>query len=150
MHPIQKKAGSLAAFLPAFPLLVAAAFWHAGAQADEAAPVQSYNAVVAAYKADPQQAASKYTQKRLAFSGRVMRMGSDAGTTYFGAVTDDGAQFDTHFAVSDQEALKPKFTGQKMTPFQLSSSLVFECLNEGFQASALVPSPKLVQCRLVK
>jgi hypothetical protein len=150
MHPVQKNTGKLAAFLPAFPLLMAAALLQSPAHADEPAPVRSYTEIVAAYKANPQQAASKYTQKRLAFSGRVMRMGGDPGTTYFGAATDDGAQVDTRFEVSEQEALKPKFKDQKMTPFQFSSNLVFECLNEGFQASALVPSPTLVQCRLVK
>lgn len=147
---MQAIAGRLAAFLPALSMLAAAALWHGSAQADDAAPVQSYNDIVNAYKANPQHAGTKYTQKRLAFSGRVMRMGSEAGGTYFGAVTDDGAQFDTHFEVGDQEALKPKFKDQKMAPFQLSSNLVFECLNEGFLATALVPSPKLTHCRLVK
>ncbi|MFM9928020.1 hypothetical protein VLK31_33970 [Variovorax sp. H27-G14] len=147
---MQKITGRLAAFIPAVALLAAAAFWHGKTRADDAAPVQSYNDIVAAYKTNPQQAATKYTQKRLAFSGRVMRMGSDAGGTYFGAVTDDGAQFDTHFEVNDQEALKRKFKDQKMTPFQFSSNIVFDCLNEGFLATALVPSPKFTHCRLVK
>jgi hypothetical protein len=147
---MQKNAGRLAAFLPALSLLAAAALWHGTAQADNAAPVLGYNDIVAAYKVNPQQATARYTQKRLAFSGRVMRMGSEAGGTYFGAVADDGSQFDTSFEVSDQEALKPKFKDQKMTPFQFSSNLVFECLNEGFLATALVPSPKLTHCRLVK
>ena len=147
---MQKNTGRLAAFLPALPLIVAASLWHGNAQADNAAPVLSYGKLVEAYKANPKEAAAKYTQKRLAFSGRVMRMGSSADTTYFGAVADDGAQFDTQFEVSDQEALKPKFKDHKLTPFQPSSSIVFDCLNEGFLATAMVPSPKLTQCRLVK
>lgn len=147
---MQKNTGRLAAFLPALPLLVAASLWHGNAQADNAAPVLSYGKIVEAYKADPKEATARYTQKRLAFSGRVMRMGGGADTTYFGAVADDGAQFDTQFEVGDQEALKPKFKDQKMTPFQASSSMVFDCLNEGFVASAVLPSPKLTHCRLVK
>lgn len=140
------------AFLSALSVLAAASFWHGKAQADEpeAAPVVAYSQIVAAYKANPQEAAAKYTKKRLAFSGKVMRMGGDASTTYFGAVADDGSSFDTSFDVGDQDALKPKFKDGKLTAFQLSSSFVFECLNEGFLASALVPSPKLVNCRAVK
>lgn len=133
-------------------LLATASFWHgtAGASEPQAAPVVTYSQIVAAYKANPQDAAAKYTKKRLAFSGKVMRMGGDAGTTYFGAVADDGSSFDTSFDVADQDALKPKFKDGKLTAFQMSNSFVFECLNEGFLANAMVPSPKLVNCRAVK
>jgi len=147
---MQKNSGRLAVLLSALPLLVAASFWHGNAQADNADAALSFSKVVDAYKANPKDAAAKYTQKRLAFSGRVMRMGSEADGTYFGAVADDGERFDTHFDVADQKALLPKFKDQKMAAYQPSTSMVFECLNEGFVATALIPSLKLTHCRLVK
>ena len=68
-----------------------------------------YGAVIEAYTQDMAAAKTKYDGKRLVFVGAVIRMGSDPGGTYFGALTKDGEQFDTHFDVADQDALKPKF-----------------------------------------
>src|SRR5689334_21853920 len=79
-----------------------------------------YGAVIEAYTKDMAAAKTKYDGKRLVFVGAVIRMGSDPGGTYFGALTTDGEQFDTHFDVADQSALKPKFPGGEIKPFMSS------------------------------
>jgi 4-hydroxyphenylpyruvate dioxygenase-like putative hemolysin len=119
---------------------------HAHAAEAEAIAVK-YDEVVAAYAADAAAAAAKYEDKRLVFTGVVMRMGSESGGTYFGAVAEDGSRFDTHFQVEHQEALKAKFEGGQVVPFVPSVSLVFECVNEGLVGSA-VPGLKLGRCRV--
>ncbi|WP_057918354.1 hypothetical protein [Lysobacter antibioticus] len=108
--------------------------------------VLSYNEIAAEYAANPEAAGKKYDGRRLAFSGQLMRMGSEPGGTYFGAIAEDGAMFDTAFEVSEQEALKAKFEGNEIQPFQKSSTLVFECMNEG-QVGTVVQGLKLSKCR---
>ena len=147
---MQKNTIKRTVVFPAISMFVAASIWHGTVQAAESVTVLSYNKVVEAYQAHPKDAAEKYTKKRLAFRGKLMRMGSDPDGKYFGAMTDDGARFDTFFEVSDQAALKSKFKDQKIVAFQPSDSLVFECLNEGFLDKALVPSPRLTNCRLME
>jgi len=87
------------------------------ASAAESAIDAHYGAVIEAYTRDMAAAKTKYDGKRLVFVGAVIRMGSDPGGTYFGALTTDGEQFDTHFDVADQAALKPKFPGGEIKPF---------------------------------
>ena len=108
--------------------------------------VLSYNEIAAEYAANPEAAGKKYDGRRLAFSGQLMRMGSEPGGTYFGAIAEDGAMFDTAFEVSEQETLKAKFEGNEIQPFQKSSTLVFECLNEG-QVGTVAQGLKLTKCR---
>jgi hypothetical protein len=111
--------------------------------------VLSYSEIAAEYAANPQAASKKYDGRRLAFSAQLMRMGSEPGGTYFGAIAEDGAMFDTAFEVADQEALKAKFEGNEIKPFQKSSTVVFECTNEG-NVGTVVQGLKLGQCRVTK
>ncbi|WP_321940682.1 hypothetical protein [Burkholderia cepacia] len=107
-----------------------------------------YGAVIEAYTQDATAAKSKYDGKRLTFVGAVIRMGSDPGGTYFGALTADGEQFDTHFDVADQDALKPKFPGGEIKPFVTSTAFRFSCVNEGYIDAPVLPGLKLAHCRL--
>ncbi|MCA8002670.1 hypothetical protein [Burkholderia metallica] len=107
-----------------------------------------YGAVIEAYTQDMAAAKTKYDGKRLAFVGAVIRMGSDPGGTYFGALTADGEQFDTHFDVADQTALKPKFPGGEIKPFVTSAGFRFSCVNEGYVDAPVLPGLKLSHCRL--
>ncbi|KVR35735.1 hypothetical protein WK13_17550 [Burkholderia ubonensis] len=120
------------------------------APADEPAIDMHYGAVIEAYTKDMAAAKAKYDGKRLTFVGAVIRMGSDPGGTYFGAVTTDGAQFDTHFDVADQDALKPKFPGREIKAFTASGNLRFSCLNEGYIDAPVLPGLKLTHCRLAE
>ena len=90
--------------------------------------------MIEAYTQDMAAAKTKYDGKRLVFVGAVIRMGSDPGGTYFGALTKDGEQFDTHFDVADQDALKPKFPGGEIAvrhvggvPLQLRERRLYRC-----------------------
>ncbi|MEB2611030.1 hypothetical protein SB461_31530 [Burkholderia cenocepacia] len=114
----------------------------------EAAIDAHYGAVIEAYTQDMATAKTKYDGKRLTFVGAVIRMGSDPGGTYFGALTADGEQFDTHFDVADQDALKPKFPGGEIKPFVTSSAFRFSCVNEGYIDAPVLPGLKLSHCRL--
>ena len=107
-----------------------------------------YGAVIEAYTQDMAAAKTKYDGKRLTFVGAVIRMGSDPGGTYFGALTADGEQFDTHFDVADQDALKPKFPGGEIKPFVTSAAFRFSCVNEGYVDAPVLPGLKLSHCRL--
>ncbi|RQR28946.1 hypothetical protein [Burkholderia sp. Bp9142] len=107
-----------------------------------------YGAVIEAYTQDMAAAKTKYDGKRLAFVGAVIRMGGDPGGTYFGALTADGEQFDTHFDAADQAALKPKFPGGEIKPFVTSAAFRFSCLNEGYIDAPVLPGLKLAHCRL--
>ncbi|RQT65370.1 hypothetical protein DF045_31745 [Burkholderia cepacia] len=107
-----------------------------------------YGAVIEAYTQDVAAAKAKYDGKRLTFVGAVIRMGSDPGGTYFGALTADGEQFDTHFDVADQDALKPKFPGGEIKPFVTSTAFRFSCVNEGYIDAPVLPGLKLAHCRL--
>jgi hypothetical protein len=107
-----------------------------------------YGAVIEAYTQDMAAAKTKYDGKRLVFVGAVIRMGSDPGGTYFGALTADGEQFDTHFYVADQDALKPKFPGGEIKPFVTSAAFRFSCVNEGYIDAPVLPGLKLSHCRL--
>ena len=98
-----------------------------------------YGAVIEAYTQDMAAAKTKYDGKRLVFVGAVIRMGSDPGGTYFGALTKDGEQFDTHFDVADQDALKPKFPGGEIKPFVTSAAFRFSCVNEGYIDAPVLP-----------
>ncbi|KVP34161.1 hypothetical protein [Burkholderia ubonensis] len=120
------------------------------APADAPAIDTHYETVIEAYTKDMAAAKSKYDGKRLAFVGAVIRMGSDPGGTYFGAVTSDGAQFDTHFDVVDQDALKPKFPGREIKAFTASANIRFSCLNEGYIDAPVLPGLKLTHCRLAE
>ncbi|RQS61210.1 hypothetical protein DID96_33550 [Burkholderia sp. Bp8963] len=117
------------------------------APADEPAIAARYGAVIDAYTTNMSEAKAKYDGKRLAFEGAVIRMGSDPDGTYFGALTNDGAQFDTHFDVADQAALKSKFKGQEIKPFEASAFFRFSCLNEGYIDAPVLPGLKLTHCR---
>ncbi|KWF62772.1 hypothetical protein [Burkholderia pseudomultivorans] len=117
------------------------------APADAAAIDTHYGAVIEVYTQDMAAARSKYDGQRLAFVGAVIRMGSDPGGTYFGALTADGEQFDTHFDVADQEALKAKFPGGEIKPFVTSAAFRFSCLNEGYVDAPVLPGLKLTHCR---
>jgi len=118
------------------------------ASAAESAIDAHYGAVIEAYTRDMAAAKTKYDGKRLVFVGAVIRMGSDPGGTYFGALTTDGEQFDTHFDVADQAALKPKFPGGEIKPFTASANFRFSCLNEGYIDAPVLPGLKLAHCRL--
>ena len=118
------------------------------APAAEPAIDAHYGTVIEAYTQDMAAAKTKYDGKRLAFVGAVIRMGSDPGGTYFGALTADGEQFDTHFDVADQEALKPKFPGGEIKPFVTSAAFRFSCVNEGYVDAPVLPGLKLSHCRL--
>ncbi|KVM99538.1 hypothetical protein [Burkholderia diffusa] len=107
-----------------------------------------YGTVIEAYTQNMAAAKTKYDGKRLAFVGAVIRMGSDPGGTYFGALTTDGEQFDTHFDVADQAALKPKFPGGEVKPFTASANFRFSCVNEGYIDAPVLPGLKLSHCRL--
>ncbi|AOI76639.1 hypothetical protein [Burkholderia sp. NRF60-BP8] len=107
-----------------------------------------YGAVIEAYTQDMAAAKTKYDGKRLTFVGAVIRMGSDPDGTYFGALTADGEQFDTHFDVADQGALKPKFPGGEIKPFVTSAAFRFSCVNEGYIDAPVLPGLKLSHCRL--
>ncbi|MBN3818387.1 hypothetical protein G3N57_18020 [Paraburkholderia sp. Se-20369] len=116
--------------------------------ADGAALDTQYGAVIEAYTKDMAAAKAKYDGKRLAFTGAVMRMGGDPGGTFFGAMTAGGEQFDTHFDVADQDALKAKFPGREIKAFTASGNLRFSCLNEGYIDAPVLPGLKLTHCRL--
>jgi hypothetical protein len=118
------------------------------ASAAESAIDAHYGAVIEAYTRDMAAAKTKYDGKRLVFVGAVIRMGSDPGGTYFGALTTDGEQFDTHFDVADQAALKPKFPGGEIQPFAASANFRFSCVNEGYIDAPVLPGLKLAHCRL--
>ncbi|WP_175857152.1 hypothetical protein [Burkholderia anthina] len=118
------------------------------APAAEPAIDAHYGTVIEAYTQDMSAAKTKYDGKRLAFVGALIRMGSTPGGTYFGAVTTDGAQFDTDFDVADQDALKPKFPGGEIKPFTASANFRFSCMNEGYIDAPVLPGLKLVHCRL--
>ena len=118
------------------------------ASAAEPAIDAHYGAVIEAYTRDMAAAKTKYDGKRLVFVGAVIRMGSDPGGTYFGALTADGEQFDTHFDVADQDALKPKFPGGEIKPFTASANFRFSCVNEGYIDAPVLPGLKLAHCRL--
>lgn len=118
------------------------------APAAEPAIDAHYGAVIEAYTRDMAAAKTKYDGKRLAFVGAVIRMGNDPGGTYFGALTTDGEQFDTHFDVSDQAALKPKFPDGEIKPFTASANFRFSCVNEGYIDAPVLPGLKLSHCRL--
>jgi len=118
------------------------------ASAAESAIDAHYGAVIEAYTRDMAAAKTKYDGKRLVFVGAVIRMGSDPGGTYFGALTTDGEQFDTHFDVADQAALKPKFPGGEIKPFTASANFRFSCVNEGYIDAPVLPGLKLAHCRL--
>ncbi|MGT0195782.1 hypothetical protein ACVHYJ_27620 [Burkholderia pyrrocinia] len=118
------------------------------ASSDEPAIDARYSVVIEAYTQDMAAAKTKYDGKRLAFVGAVIRMGSDPGGTYFGALTTDGGQFDTHFDVADQAALKPKFPGGEIKPFTASANFRFSCVNEGYIDAPVLPGLKLSHCRL--
>ncbi|WP_269502917.1 hypothetical protein [Burkholderia sp. IMCC1007] len=118
------------------------------APAAEPAIDAHYASVIEAYTRDMNTAKTKYDGKRLAFVGALIRMGSDPGGTYFGAVATDGALFDTDFDVTDQEALKPKFPGGEIKPFTASANFRFSCLNDGYIDAPVLPALKLVHCRL--
>jgi hypothetical protein len=123
---------------------------HQGARAAPAAEPAidaHYGTVIEAYTQDMAAAKTKYDGKRLAFVGAVIRMGSDPGGTYFGALTTDGEQFDTHFDVADQAALKPKFPGGEIKPFTASANFRFSCENEGYIDAPVLPGLKLSHCR---
>ncbi|MGS0897055.1 hypothetical protein ACVBGC_31650 [Burkholderia stagnalis] len=120
---------------------------HAAPDAEPAIDAH-YSAVIEAYTQDMTAAKAKYDGKRLAFVGAVIRMGSDPGGTYFGALTTDGGQFDTHFDVADQDALKPKFPGGEIKPFTASANFRFSCVNEGYVDAPVLPGLKLAHCRL--
>ncbi|MGU7775982.1 hypothetical protein ACV229_38245 [Burkholderia sp. MR1-5-21] len=120
------------------------------APADEPAIDARYGAVIDAYTTNMTAAKSKYDGRRLAFEGAVIRMGSEPGGTYFGALTTDGAQFDTHFDVADQDALKSKFKGQEIKPFEASGFFRFSCLNEGYIDAPVLPGLKLTHCRAIQ
>jgi hypothetical protein len=120
------------------------------AVAKDAALKVNYSDVVAAYAANAAAARKKYDRKRLAFTGVVLRMGSEPGGTYFGAMTEDGAKFDTDWDVAAQNALAPKFQGGRIVPFQPSPTLTFACLNEGYIAGAIIPAVKLTNCQVSK
>ncbi|MEK6356582.1 MAG: hypothetical protein V4796_27690 [Burkholderia cenocepacia] len=107
-----------------------------------------YGAMIEAYTHDMAAAKAKYDGKRVTFVGAVIRMGSDPGGTYFGALTADGEQFDTHFDVADQDALKPKFPGGEIKPFVTSAAFRFSCVNEGYIDAPVLPGLKLSHCRL--
>ncbi|KUZ17456.1 hypothetical protein WL88_12310 [Burkholderia diffusa] len=107
-----------------------------------------YGTVIEAYTQNMAAAKTKYDGKRLAFVGAVIRMGSDPDGTYFGALTTDGEQFDTHFDVADQGALKPKFPGGEVKPFTASANFRFSCVNEGYIDAPVLPGLKLSHCRL--
>ena len=107
-----------------------------------------YGAMIEAYTQDMAAAKAKYDGKRVTFVGAVIRMGSDPGGTYFGALTADGEQFDTHFDVADQDALKPKFPGGEIKPFVTSAAFRFSCVNEGYVDAPVLPGLKLSQGRL--
>ena len=107
-----------------------------------------YGAVIEAYTQDMAAAKTKYDGKRLVFVGAVIRMGSDPGGTYFGALTKDGEQFDTHFDVADRDALKPKFPGGEIKPFVTSAAFRFSCVNEGYIDAPVLPGLKLSHCKL--
>ncbi|RQR52872.1 hypothetical protein DIE18_30915 [Burkholderia sp. Bp9125] len=137
-----------AAALAACAALAGAGQHALAAPADGAAIDTQYGAVIEAYTKDIAAAKAKYDGKRLAFVGAVIRMGSEPGGTYFGAVTSDGAQFDTHFDVADQDALKAKFPGREIKAFTASANLRFSCLNEGYVDAPVLPGLKLTHCRL--
>ncbi|RQZ57916.1 hypothetical protein [Burkholderia sp. Bp9004] len=118
------------------------------APAAEPAIDAHYGTVIEAYTQDMAAAKTKYDGKRLAFVGAVIRMGSDPGGTYFGALTTDGEQFDTHFDVADQAALKPKFPGGEIKPFTASANFRFSCENEGYIDAPVLPGLNLSHCRL--
>ncbi|RQZ34080.1 MULTISPECIES: hypothetical protein [unclassified Burkholderia] len=118
------------------------------APAAEPAIDAHYATVIEAYTQDMAAAKTKYDGRRLAFVGAVMRMGSDPGGTYFGALTADGEQFDTHFDAADQAALKPKFPGGEIKPFTASANFRFSCVNEGYIDAPVLPGLKLSHCRL--
>ncbi|AOI60805.1 hypothetical protein [Burkholderia diffusa] len=107
-----------------------------------------YGTVIEAYTQNMAAAKTKYDGKRLAFVGAVIRMGSDPDGTYFGALTTDGEQFDTHFDAADQAALNPKFPGGEIKPFTASANFRFSCLNEGYIDAPVLPGLKLSHCRL--
>ncbi|WP_174913377.1 hypothetical protein [Burkholderia diffusa] len=118
------------------------------APAAEPAIDAHYGTVIEAYTQDMAAAKTKYDGKRLAFVGAVIRMGSDPGGTYFGALTTGGELFDTHFDVADQAALKPKFPGGEIKPFTASANFRFSCENEGYIDAPVLPGLKLSHCRL--
>jgi hypothetical protein len=115
------------------------------AMAQSAHPVL-YTQVITEYTQDAKAAASKYDKKRLAFKGQLIYMGSEPGGTYFGAITEDGARFDTRFEVADQTSIAEKFPEGKIGDYASSSSLVFECLNEGI-VGEVFPGLRLTHCR---
>lgn len=130
---------------------VLSAAWQPAVAAPADAPAidTHYGAVIEAYTQDMAAARSKYDGRRLAFVGAVIRMGGDPGGTYFGALTADGEQFDTHFDVADQDALKAKFPGGEIKPFVTSTAFRFSCLNEGYVDAPVLPGLKLTHCRKV-
>ena len=115
------------------------------AVAQSANPV-SYSQLMAEYTKDAKAAAAKYDKKRLVFKGQLICMGRDPGSTYFGALTEDGALFDTFFDVADQALIAEKFPGGQIKAFETSSPLVFECFNEGL-VGEVFPGLRLTHCR---
>ena len=102
-----------------------------------------YGAVIEAYTQDMAAAKTKYDGKRLVFVGAVIRMGSDPGGTYFGALTKDGEQFDTHFDAGCAEAEIPRRRDQAVrhvggVPLQLRERRLYRCAGAaGVEALAL-------------
>ncbi|MDN7908591.1 hypothetical protein QZM18_31375 [Burkholderia diffusa] len=137
----------MTAVLAACALLAGVHQGACAAPAAEPAIDAHYGTVIEAYTQDMAAAKTKYDGKRLAFVGAVIRMGSDPGGTYFGALTTDGEQFDTHFDVADQAALKPKFPGGEIKPFTASANFRFSCENEGYIDAPVLPGLKLSHCR---
>ncbi|MGU7815941.1 hypothetical protein [Burkholderia sp. AW49-1] len=137
-----------AAALAACALLAGVYQGACAAPAAEPAIDVHYGTVIEAYTQNTAAAKTTYDGKRLAFVGAVIRMGTDPGGTYFGALTTDGEQFDTHFDVADQAALKPKFPGGEITPFTASANFRFSCENEGYIDAPVLPGLKLSHCRL--
>jgi len=125
--------------------LILAALAPTALSAQQARPWQSTDYYRLTVVSDPELAPDG---KRVAFVGAVIRMGSDPGGTYFGALTADGEQFVTHFDVPDQDALKPKFPGGEIKPFVTSSAFRFSCVNEGYIDAPVLPGLKLAHCRL--
>ena len=109
----------------------------------EAAIDAHYGAVIEAYTQDMAAAKTKYDGKRLVFVGAVIRMGSDPGGTYFGALTKDGEQFDTHFDVADRGCAEAEIPGGEIAvrhvggvPLQLRERRLYRCAGAaGVEAS---------------
>lgn len=149
--PMTRKNSALtSALLAAFLFTVYPAQSQAEGKLNAPVLKMEFSEIIAAYTADPVAAAKRFDHKRIAFTGRVIAMGSSPTTTYFGAYTADGHKFDTSFDVEAREALKSKFANKEIVAFKSSNEFLIDCLNEGYLPGAIVPSIKLTHCRVAR